>query len=129
MRLALTFLLALVSHWFEPASQFLTRRRFLREAKFIVDYLHQLSITPLSVHNVSNSFDCAFKCIEFDGCLSFNLAKFPSGGLKVCQLLPTDKYNSSQHFNASTSFDYYSISLGVVSYNVVLFNGSVVSLL
>ncbi|XP_031572394.1 uncharacterized protein LOC116306465 [Actinia tenebrosa] len=117
MKPALTFSLVFLAYWFEPTIQILTRRRFLKEAKFVVDYLHQLSIIPLRIHNVSNSFHCAFKCIELDECLSFNLGTSPYGGSKECQLLSFDKCDSTQHLKASKNFDYYSASLGVVQGN------------
>ena len=65
---------------------------------FTCDLNHQLAVTKIASYLVEDNFDCTFKCIGKQNCLSFNLAVNPdSEGFYLCDLLATDKYRSSSN--------------------------------
>ena len=81
-----------------------------RHANF-VEHLHTiLNVSAIIFHKVSNALSCAFKCLENARCFSFNVAVFPDAdGKYECQLLATDKYNSSSDLKPNNQFNHYSI--------------------
>ena len=64
----------------------------------------------LSVFENLTSLDCAFRCLETELCVSFNVGHHQLH----CQLLSLDKYNTSAgSFGESLEFDHYSIAVGL----------------
>lgn len=79
-------------------------------ANFTCDLNHQLAVTKIASFLVEDHFDCMFKCIGKQNCLSFNLAVNPdSEGFYLCDLLATDKYRrSSSDLQPNADFHHYS---------------------
>jgi len=51
--------------------------------------------------------------VEIPSCFSYNLAAVPDiNKKKLCELLPSDKYNNTDKFTASPMFHHYSIPVG-----------------
>ena len=87
---------------------------FLRKGKFFADLFHRLAVQPFQVLNVTDKLSCTIYCLGRNECLSFNLAVIGSNGVKLCELLPTDKYALSGAFQPSPDFDLYSVDIGMV---------------
>ena len=81
-----------------------------RHANF-VEHLHTiLNVSATILHKVSDALSCAFNCLENARCISYNVAVFSDADDKYeCQLLATDKYNSSGNMKPSNEFNHYSI--------------------
>ncbi|XP_067048419.1 versican core protein-like [Acropora muricata] len=78
---------------------------YFKEEKF-----SHLNITALVKRFADNSFSCAFSCLNNLACFSFNFAAFPDvAGKFTCEILSSDKYNSSKGFLPSKSFHHFSI--------------------
>ncbi|XP_015765149.1 PREDICTED: neurocan core protein-like isoform X2 [Acropora digitifera] len=78
---------------------------YFKEEKF-----SHLNITALVKRFADNSFSCAFSCLNNLACFSFNFAAFPDvAGKFICEILSSDKYNSSKGFLPSKSFHHFSI--------------------
>ena len=79
-------------------------------ANFTCNLNHQLAVTKIASFLVEDHFDCTFKCIGRQNCLSFNLAVNPdSEGFYLCDLLATDKYQSSSNdLQPNADFHHYS---------------------
>ncbi|XP_067048438.1 neurogenic locus notch homolog protein 1-like isoform X2 [Acropora muricata] len=78
---------------------------YFKEEKF-----SHLNITALVKRFADNSFSCAFSCLNNLACFSFNFAAFPDvAGKFTCEILSSDKYNSSNGFLPSKSFHHFSI--------------------
>ena len=66
-----------------------------------------LAVPSYFVHEVSA---CGLACVESLGCFSFNTAAHPDiNGHFLCELLASDKYNSSEKLQPHPSFHHYSI--------------------
>ena len=71
---------------------------------------YYLNITTVGTELVQDSFECAFKCLQKDPCLSFNLADSNDNMDKLlCELLPSDHYTHSEKFIANHLWYHYSI--------------------
>ena len=81
-----------------------------RHASF-VEHLHSvLDVSAMISHKVCDALYCAFSCLRNARCFSFNVATFPDAdGNYECQLLDTDRYNSSSHWKPSKKFNHHSI--------------------
>ena len=61
---------------------------------------------------VDRRVSCAFNCLKNSHCNSYNAAVSPDGNNEYeCQLLATDKYNSSSKLKPSKEFNHYSIQV------------------
>ena len=79
---------------------------------FVEDKFFFLNITALGGDTVDDMPECSFACLDTPSCLSFNLAAFPDISNKLlCELLPSDKYNSSDKFMQSDTFHHFSIAV------------------
>ena len=83
-----------------------------RHANF-VEHLHTiLNVSAIIFHKVSDALSCAFNCLENARCISYNVAVFPDADDKYeCQLLATDKYNSSDNLTSTKEFNHYSVQV------------------
>ena len=84
----------------------------LRSANYIQDKFSYLNITPVQERLVEEYIDCALSCLDTLPCFSFNLAAFripDKGDELLCELLPSDKYNSPDKFVVSQVFHHFSI--------------------
>ena len=53
--------------------------------------------------------DCPFMCVAEPRCFSFNIATYPdSGGLRLCEVLATDKYRAKNMLQTNVTFHHYS---------------------
>ncbi|RMX54259.1 hypothetical protein pdam_00023257 [Pocillopora damicornis] len=69
-----------------------------------------LNITKINSAEVQNNGECAFACLNEPMCFSYNLeARASKTGTRVCELLPSDKYNNSDEVIISQKFHHYSI--------------------
>ena len=91
-------------------------------ANFTCNLNHQLAVTKIASFLVEDNFDCTFKCIGKQNCLSFNFAVNPdSEGFYLCDLLATDKYRSSANdLQPSADFHHYSPWVNNLSYFMLL---------
>ena len=88
-------------------------------ANFARDLNHYLNATKVGSYDVHGVDACPFKCLCTHSCLSLNVAAHPDiHGQFLCELLATDKYNSSDKFLQHSDFHHYSIQ---VSYFTPLF--------
>ena len=72
-----------------------------------------LNITRIGSQLVRKDIECGFACLEITSCFSYNLAAFPDANGKLsCELLPSDKYNNSDKFIYSPTFNHFSIPVG-----------------
>ena len=78
-----------------------------------VEHLHTiLNVSAIILHKVSDALSCAFNCLENARCISYNVAVFPDAdGKYECQLLATDKYNSSDNLTSTKEFNHYSVQV------------------
>ena len=83
-----------------------------------------LNITSIGWNLFQDENDCGYACLEIPSCFSYNVAAFPDGNGKfLCELLPSDKYNNSDKFNASKTFHHHYIPVGQTIYLSQLFHG------
>lgn len=82
----------------------------LKYALFKDHLFHALLVPNAHETSVPTGKHCLLQCVKNDGCFSTNIGAFsqPDGNL-TCELLPTDKYNASEKFQANHSFHHYSI--------------------
>ena len=77
-----------------------------------------LNITKINSAEVQNNGDCAFACLNEPMCFSYNLeARASKTGTRVCELLPSDKYNNSDEVIISQKFHHYSIQVSDLMFN------------
>ena len=86
----------------------LYRDTMQRQGYFVKHPQSSLNVTPIVSFNVMDNFCCVHHCLSEKRCFSFNLAVKPISNMFECQLLPTDKYNSSDKFGNSKDFHHYS---------------------
>ena len=92
----------------------------LRYAQFIEHFYHVLHVPKIEGITVQTGRHCLLRCVKNDRCFSTNTGAFhlPNGNI-TCDLLPTDKYNTSEKFKANHTFHHYSI---MVSTTYILSN-------
>ena len=82
----------------------------LSYANFVADPFHYLNATGVGSSLVDDAVFCNIACVDNPSCLSFNVAAEPDiYGHLLCELLATDKYNSSDQFKENPGFHYYSL--------------------
>jgi hypothetical protein len=75
---------------------------------------HKLNSTPIESRTVYGEQDCIAACTESSQCRSLNFRPVPdANGQFLCHLLDTDKFNSSELFNASLEFHHYSFTVSI----------------
>jgi len=82
-----------------------------RSATFIENRHHYLDM-QLILHTefVSNSIQCAMNCLVTVRCRSFNFRlQADIDGKHICELLASDKFNSSERYVLNKEFHHYSI--------------------
>ncbi|XP_068735863.1 EGF-like repeat and discoidin I-like domain-containing protein 3 [Montipora capricornis] len=78
---------------------------------FKEDKFFYLNITILGYSHVDWMPQCSFACLETPTCFSYNLAAYPDiNGKRLCEILPSDKYNNLDKFMSSESFHHLSIA-------------------
>ena len=71
---------------------------------------HALLVRQVKGTLVQTAKHCLLQCVKNDRCFSTNVGAFPRpDGNITCELLPTDKYNTSEKFQANHTFHHYSI--------------------
>ena len=73
-------------------------------------------LLPPSVTSASSkqdtSLDCAFFCLGFSWCFSYNFQRAAGGdGKHICEALATDRFNHSTEFQPELNFDHYGIEV------------------
>ena len=82
----------------------------LSYANFVRDPFHYLNATKVGSSLVTKASACNLACVDNPSCVSFNVAAEPDiYGHLLCELLATDKYNSSDQFKENPDFHYYSV--------------------
>ena len=82
----------------------------LSYANFVRDPFHYLNATKVGSSLVKKALDCNFACVDNPSCVSLNVAaQTDIYGHLLCELLATDKYNSSGQFKENPGFHHYSI--------------------
>ena len=81
-----------------------------RHAQFVEHFYRVLDVPKIEGIAAHIETDCLLRCTRNDRCFSANVAAFPRpDGAVSCDLLPTDKYNTSDKFKANHTFHHYSI--------------------
>ena len=82
-------------------------------ANFETNKFFYLNITPLGSASVKGVYECGLLCLAHSWCFSTNFASlFREKGEILCELLPSDKYNSSDKLVFSSVFNHLSIKVG-----------------
>lgn len=83
---------------------------------FIQHKYHVLDVDKISSFLVRFVTECALRCLHHASCFSFNIEDDTTENIaqKTCELLPTDFYNASLHFEESEEFDHWSIVVSKV---------------
>ena len=83
-----------------------------KHANFVEHPHAILNASVIFSTKVDNLMTCAFNCLKNSHCNSYNAAVSPDGNNEYeCQLLATDKYNSSSKLRPSKEFNHYSIQV------------------
>ena len=86
----------------------------LKYALFKDHLFYALLVPTITTTSFTTGKHCLLQCLKNEKCFSTNIGTFPGpDGNFTCELLPTDKYNASEKFQANHSFHHYSI---MVSY-------------
>ena len=97
---------------------------------FLAHKGYYLNVKTVSTELVQDSFECAFKCLEKDPCLSFNLADLDDNiDNLLCELLPSDHYIHSDKFIANHLWYHYSIAVKLFSFFYFILSSRVLLLL
>ncbi|CAH3113753.1 unnamed protein product, partial [Porites lobata] len=79
---------------------------------FMISEFSYLNITSIGRNLIQVENDCGYACLKIPSCFSYNVATFPDvNGKLLCELLPSDKFNNSDKFNASREFHHIYILL------------------
>ena len=82
----------------------------------MIDQFSYLNITSIGRNLIQEENDCGYACLEIPSCFSYNVAAFPDvNNKRLCELLPSDKFNNSDKFNASEEFHHFFISVSQTS--------------
>ncbi|CAH3188858.1 unnamed protein product, partial [Porites evermanni] len=77
---------------------------------FMISEFSYLNISSIGRNLIQEENDCGYACLEIPSCFSYNVAAFPDvNGKLLCELLPSDKFNNSDKFNASKEFHHFYI--------------------
>ena len=83
---------------------------------FMIDQFSYLNITSIGRNLIQDENDCGYACLEISSCFSYNVAAFPDvNNKRLCELLPSDKHNNSDKFNASKEFHHFFIPVSQTS--------------
>lgn len=95
--------------------QHLSRSPQMSHVNF-VEHPHAILNVSVIISTKENQVgSCAFACLKNTQCNSYNEAFSPDANNKYdCQLLATDKYNSSDDFKPSQEFNHYSIQVSIL---------------
>ena len=86
----------------------------LSYANFIEHFYHVLDVPNIARVAVETGSECLLRCVSSDRCFSTNVGAFQLPNGKIwCDLLPTDKYNTSEKFKTNHSFHHYSIWVSI----------------
>ena len=90
---------------------------------FMISEFSYLNITSIEWNLIQDENDCGYACLEIPSCFSYNVATSPDGNGKLrCELLPSDKHNNSDKFNASKTFHHFYIPVSQAFYLSQLFH-------
>ena len=90
---------------------------------FMISEFSYLNITSIGRNLIQEENDCGYACLEIPSCFSYNVAAFPDvNGKLLCELLPSDKFNNSDKFNASKEFHHFYIPVSQTTYLSQLFH-------
>ena len=91
-------------------------------ANFLAHKGYYLNVTTVGTELVQDSFECAFKCLQKDPCLSFNLADLDDNiDNLLCELLPSDHYTHSDKFITNHLWYHHSIAVKLFSFFYLIF--------
>ena len=86
----------------------------LKYASFKKEPFSYLNITCLRADLLDSASDCGFACLETPSCFSYNLAAFPDiNGKLLCELLPSDQYNTFGMLVPSKGHHHHHFSIAV----------------
>ena len=89
---------------------------------FLAHKGYYLNVTTVGTELVQDSFECAFKCLKKDPCLSFNLADLDDNiDNLLCELLPSDHYTHSDKFITNHLWYHHSIAVKLFSFFYLIF--------
>ena len=83
---------------------------------FMISEFSYLNISSIGRNLIQDENDCGYACLDIPSCFSYNVAAFPDvNGKLLCELLPSDKFNNSDKFNASKEFHHFYIPVSQTS--------------
>ena len=83
-------------------------------ANFKAHKFSYLNITSIGTDYVVDGKECGSACADISSCFSYNLAaSYDINGRKLCELLPSDKYNNSVKFVSNQSFHHFSLVVSI----------------
>ena len=96
---------------------------------FMIDQFSYLNVTSIGRNLIQDENDCGYACLEIPSCFSYNVAAFPDvNDKRLCELLPSDKFNNSDKFNASKEFHHFFIPVSQTSKWLKVFRSITLSL-
>ena len=95
--------------------------KMLSYANFLEHFYHVLEVSKIEGVAVQTGNECLLRCVNNDRCFSINGGAFclPNGKF-WCDLLPADKYNTSEKFKTNNAFHHYSIWVSITYWFMVL---------
>ena len=94
---------------------------------FMIRKFSYLNITSIGRNLIQDENDCGYACLKIPSCFSYNMAALPDvNGKLLGELLPSDKFNNSEKFNASREFHhiYIAVSLLLIYHNSLFLRGN-----
>ena len=87
-----------------------SRNSKIKFALFKDHRYHTLDATKIETAFVPTGKHCLLRCVKNRQCFSTNIAVVPAhNGNVLCELLSSDKYNSSESYGRNDHFHHYSI--------------------
>ena len=89
-------------------------KRGVNYARFVAYEFHHLNVSQVGSAQVTKLKECGLACVNIVSCFSFNVAASSDiDGKRWCELLATDKYNSSDKFQTNQFFHHYGIYVSI----------------
>lgn len=85
-----------------------------RQRLFSKNEYHYLNVPRVGTFTVNDDFECAFKCLRNNLCLSINLAAFKGVNGKLwCELLSSDKYRNAEDYKENDTSHHFFLMVGL----------------
>ena len=82
----------------------------IRTGSFLCEKSHRLHGVIIQITRAGSAMECNFTCLQFPRCISFNL-RYVTRTAVDCEMLATDRYNSTAVLSASAVHSHYFIQV------------------